>query len=86
MKLDIKAIAIAEAIVGAILFVLCRVAFAVAPSAMLGATKYLFHVDFSSITIPINWGGFFSGLVVFSAALGLVGAVWAWIYNRMARA
>ena len=41
MKLNVKAIVIPEAVVGAALFILCRLAFAVAPEATLSTLKYL---------------------------------------------
>lgn len=84
MKLNVKAIAIAEALVGAALFILCRLAFAVAPEATLATLKYLTHIDWSPVTMPVTLGGFVYGLVVFTAFIALVGAAWAWIYNRIA--
>jgi 2TM family of unknown function (DUF5676) len=85
MKLNIKAIVIAEAVVGVALFILCRLAFAVAPEATLAALKYLTHIDWSPITMPVTWAGFISGLIVFTIVMAFIGAVWAWIYNLMAR-
>ena len=84
MKLNIKAIAIAEAVVGAALFILCRLAFAVAPDATLSALKYLTHIDWSPVTMPVTLGGFIAGFIVFTIFMALVGAIWAWIYNRLA--
>jgi hypothetical protein len=85
MKLNVKAIAIAEAVVAGILFVLCRLAFTLAPDTTLAAMKYLFHTDWTDIAVPVTWGGFFLGLVVFMAFTAVVGAVWAWFYNHLAR-
>ena len=84
MKLNIKAVAIAEAIVGAGLFILCRLAFAVAPDATLAALKYLTHIDWSSVTMPVTLGGFISGLLVFTILIAIVGGIWASIYNVVA--
>lgn len=86
MKLNIKAIAIAEAVVGAALFILCRLAFAVAPEATLSTLKYLTHIDWSPLTMPVTLGGFIAGLIVFTIFLAVVGSVWAWIYNWVAHA
>ena len=86
MKLNIKSVVIAEAVVGAVLFTLCRVAFALAPDATLAILKYLTHIDWTSVTMPITWGGFLSGLVVFTVFIAIVGAAWAWLYNFTARA
>ena len=79
MKLNVKAVVIAEAVVGAALFILCRLAFAVAPDATLASLKYLTHIDWSPVTMPVNWGGFIVGLIVFTVFIGVVGAAWACI-------
>lgn len=86
MKLNVKAVVIAEAMVGAVLFILCRVAFVVAPNATLAALKYLTHIDWSPLTQPVTmtWVGFILGLIVFTVFIAIVGAAWAWIYNRFA--
>jgi hypothetical protein len=78
-----QAIVIAETIVGAALFTLCRLAFAVAPEATLASLKYLTHIDWSPVTMPVTFSGFISGLVVFTIFMGAVGALWARIYNFM---
>lgn len=85
MKLNVRAIAIAHAAVAGILFVLCRLLFTLAPETMLGANRYLFHTDWSGVAVPVDWGGFSLGLVVLMVFTALVGAMWAWIYNRLAR-
>lgn len=85
MELNVRAIAIAHAAVAGILFVLCRLLFTLAPEIMHAANRYLFHADWSEVAVPMTWGGFFLGLVVFTAFMSVVGATWAWIYNYMAR-
>ena len=85
MKLNVKAVVIAEALVGAGLFILCRLVFALAPDATLATLKYLTHIDWSTVTMPVSWGGFISGLVVFTIFVAVVGGIWAWIYNLIAR-
>ena len=86
MKLNIKAVVIAGAVIGAVLFILCRIAFVVAPNATLAALKYLTHIDWSSLTLPVTmtWAGFILGLIVFTIFIAVVGAAWAWVYNRFA--
>lgn len=86
MKLNIKAVVIAETVIGAVLFILCRIAFVVAPNATLAALKYLTHIDWSPLTLPVTmtWAGFILGLIVFTIFIAIVGATWAWIYNRFA--
>ena len=85
MKLNVKAIAVAHAAVAGILFVLCRLLFTLAPDATLAGMKYLLHTDWTGIAVPVTWGGFFLGLVVWMVFAALVGALWAWLYNRIAR-
>ncbi len=85
MKLNVKAVVIAEAIVGAALFILCRLAFVVAPEATLATLKYLTHIDWSSVTMLVSLGGFIFGLVVFTIFIAAIGGVWAWIYNLIER-
>ncbi len=84
MKLNIKAVVIAETVVGAMLFILCRLAFAIAPQATLATLKYLTHIDWSPLTMEVTLGGFISGLIVFSIFIALIGGLWAGIYNRLA--
>ena len=84
MKLNAKAMAIAHGTVAGILFVLCRLVFMLAPDGSLAAMKYLFHTDWSSVAAPVNWGGFFLGLVLLMVFAGLVGAAWASVYNWLA--
>ena len=84
MKLNIKAVVIAEAFIGAVLFILCRIAFVVAPNATLADLKYLTHIDWSPLTLSVTmtWAGFILGLIVFTIFIAIIGAAWAWIYNR----
>lgn len=84
MKLDVRAIAISEGLVMAAVFVICAFVIAVAPEQTAAATRYLFHIDLSSLARPINWGGFFLGLVVFSVFMAVVAGLWGSIYNRFA--
>ena len=84
MKLNVKAIAIAHGAVAGILFVLCRLVFTLAPESTIAAMKYLFHTDWSSVAVPMTWGGFALGLLLFGVFAALVGATWASIYNWLA--
>ncbi|HKZ78266.1 MAG TPA: DUF5676 family membrane protein [Pyrinomonadaceae bacterium] len=84
MKLDVRAIAISEGLVMAAVFVICAFFIAVAPGQTAAATRYLFHIDLSGLARPVSWGGFLSGLVVFSVFMAVVAGVWGAIYNRFA--
>ena len=57
-----------------------------APEAKLAALKYLTHIDWSPVTMPVTMtlGGFIFGLILFTIFIAIVGAVWAWIYNLVA--
>ena len=84
MKLNIKAVVIAEAVVGVVLFALCRVAFVLAPEGTLATLKYLTHIDWSPVTMPVTLGGFILGLIAFTIFIAAIGGLWAWIYNLVA--
>lgn len=84
MKLNVKAMAIAEALVGGALALLCRVAFVVAPQTTLAILKYVTHNDWSQMAMPVTLGGTISGVIIFAIFLAIVGAAWASIYNRLA--
>lgn len=83
MRLNVKAMAIAQGTVAGILFVLCRLVFTLAPESTLAAMKYLLHTDWSGVALPVTCGGFFLGLVVWMVFAALVGAAWASVYNRL---
>lgn len=85
MKLNVKAIAIAHGAMAGILFVLCRLVFTLAPDSTIAAMKYLFHTDWTAVAVPVNWGGFLLGLVLFMAFAAAVGAAWSSIYNWLAQ-
>jgi hypothetical protein len=38
-----------------------------------------------SMPDSMKWGRFILGLIVFTFFIGIVGATWAWIYNRFAQ-
>ena len=85
MKLNVKAMAVAHGTVAGVLFVLCRFVFMLAPDGSLAAMKYLFHTNWSSVAVPVNWGGFFLGLVLLMVFAALVGGACASIYNWLAQ-
>ena len=84
MKLNTLAIANATSVVTAVLFTLCALLLAVAPAAAYAAFSYLFHVDLSGIAYPMTWGVYLGGLIVWVVVMWLVGAAFAWLYNRLA--
>lgn len=84
MKLNTLAIANASGVVTAVLFTLCALLLAIAPTAAYSAFSYLFHVDLSGIAYPMTWGVYLGGLIVWVVVMWLVGAAFAWLYNRLA--
>jgi 2TM family of unknown function (DUF5676) len=86
MKLDPRAFAIAAAIIAAALFLICALFVAVAPEATTNFAGHLIHADFSGITRSLTWGNFLGGLVCWTLGTGLVAAMLAGVYNRLARA
>ena len=85
MKLNIRAFTGATAIVTAVLFTLCALLIALAPGAAYPAFSFLFHVDLTNLAYPMEWGGYFGGLVIWVLGMGLVAAAGAWLYNRLIR-
>jgi hypothetical protein len=85
MKLDIRAFAIASAIVAAILFVVCAFFVAIAPKETTAVAGHLIHADLSGIMRSLTWGNFFGGLVGWTFGTAIVAGATAWLYNRLAR-
>jgi hypothetical protein len=86
MKLDIRAFAIATALVTAFLFVICAFLVALAPKETTSVAGYLIHADLSGITRSLTWGNFFGGLVGWSVGTAILAGAMAWLYNRLTRA
>ncbi len=85
MKLDTRAFAIAAALVVAALFLICAFFVALAPEATTTFAGHLIHADLSGFTRSLTWATFFGGLVCWALGAGLVAAVLARFYNRLAR-
>jgi hypothetical protein len=83
MKLNVKAFAVAHSALACILFVLCRLVYTLAPEGSITAMKYFYHTDWSSVAVPVTWGGFFFGLIMLMLFGTLVGATLASTYNFM---
>lgn len=85
MKLDTRAFAIAAAIIAAALFLICAFFVAVAPEQTTNFAGHLIHLDLRGLTRSLTWGNFIGGLVCWTLGTGLVAAVAAGVYNRLAR-
>lgn len=84
MKLDVRAFAIAAAVIAAVLDAICAFFVAVAPDIPTAFFGYLIHSDLSVIPRSLTWGSYFVGLVEWALAAAIVAGAAAWLYNRLA--
>lgn len=84
MRIEIKALAWASAIVTAAVYTLCALAIAVSPQGFMAALGYTVHADLAALARPITWGAFATGLVAWTVGDALVAAGLGWVYNRFA--
>ena len=84
-RLNVRAVAVAQTFVGAVLFLVCSLAVALFPDAAAKFTGFAFHTDLSGVARPISFGGFLVGLIVFSLGFGLVSALAAGVYNSLTK-
>ncbi len=86
MKLDLKALLNATAVIAALSYLLCALLVAVAPQAFMTFVGNVAHADLSGIPRVLTWSGFLVGLVSWTlfcvASVGLT----AGLYNRWAHA
>jgi hypothetical protein len=85
MKLNIRAFAIAQTVVAAILFIVCSFFVGFLPDATMSFTRYAFHTDLSGIMRPLSFGGFIVGLLVTSLGWGLLSLIMASVYNSLTK-
>lgn len=81
------AIANASAVLTAVVFVVCRLAFLVAPELSLAVAQSWFHgISISTLGVPeVTTGAFVLGLLTATAGTWLVGYLFAWVYNKIAK-
>lgn len=84
-RLNVRAVGVAQAFVGAVLFLLCSLLVVFFPEATAKFTGFAFHTDLSGVARPLSLGGFLVGLIVFSLGFGLVSALAAGVYNNLTR-
>lgn len=78
----------ALAVTVAAFYVLCALIWIAAPRPSLSFMNSLFHgLDFTSMVRPgpFDWGGFVVVLLLLAAGAWLIGAFFAWIFNRQTR-
>ncbi|MEW6127488.1 MAG: DUF5676 family membrane protein [Acidobacteriota bacterium] len=85
MKLDIRAFAIASALIAATLFVVCAFFVAIAPKETTAIAGHLIHADLSGIVRSLTWGNFFGGLAGWTLGTASVAGATAWLYNHLTR-
>lgn len=76
---------LALSLTAGIIYVVCAAAIALWPTLTLQVMGSWFHgIDIQRIatTAPLTWGNVLSGLVGLIVAAYLVGALFAWLYNR----
>lgn len=83
MKLNVRALALANGTVMAIGYVICFGLFAVAPDETRSVVGYVMHVDTSGLTRVLSWDRFFVGLAAWTALWAAAGATLAGFYNRL---
>lgn len=83
MKLDAKGLTLAVAIVTAVLWILCSASVWMAPGPTMRLTGHMVHADLSQFSWSLTWGGVLIGLVSWTVAAAVPGALIAWTYNRL---
>ena len=82
MRIDSRAFGLAAGTIAAILFTVCAVAVAIAPSWTTAVASSVIHLDLSGMARTITWGTFFGGLLFWTIGTGLVFAGGGGLYNR----
>tara|TARA_R110002072_G_scaffold110922_2_gene238938 strand:- start:935 stop:1198 length:264 start_codon:yes stop_codon:yes gene_type:complete len=77
-----KVFSAASAVTAAILWIACSALVFALPDAMWQMTAQMLHIELSEMSWAMNWAGFLSGLLSWSALAALSGAILALLYNR----
>lgn len=83
MRLEAITLGVAVGIGSAIFWTICSILVAAAPEPSLALTRGLFHVTAGGPVWRITWGGYFTGLCVWSVGSGFFAWLCARLYNRM---
>ena len=83
MKLNVRALSFASAIVAAVSFILCALAVALSPALTSRFFSFVFHIDLTSLSRSITWASFFGGMLLFSVGVAIHVGLTAWCYNRL---
>lgn len=87
MKHNMMATANASAVVVAVIYAVCQLAFLVAPDLSLAVAQSWFHgISIGKFGAPeVTTGSFVLGLVSAAGGAWLVGYFFAWVYNKIAK-
>lgn len=85
MKIDAYRLGMATAVVFAIIWVICSVLVIAIPGPMMQISGNMLHADLRGYGWTMHWGGFFSGLILWSVLPGLLVAAIAALYNRLGK-
>lgn len=85
MKRNVMATANALAIVTAVVYIVCRLAFFAAPDLSLLVAQSWFHgISIGTLGVPeVTTESFILGFVTATGAAWLVGYYFAWTYNKL---
>jgi hypothetical protein len=81
MRIDAKALGYATALGVAGAFTVCTLVVALFPNGATAFLSYALHIDLTSLTRQLTWGGYLAGLLLTSAYMGILVAAIAGIYN-----
>ena len=85
LRLEPTVIGNAGATVAALLFTVCALAVALAPSWTVSMAATLFHLDVTALAPSISWAGYFAGVVCWTVATWGILATTAALYNLLLR-
>lgn len=84
-KFNVRAVAVTQAVVGAILFLVCSLLVVFLPEATAKFSVFAFHADLTGAMRPVSFVGFIVGLFAFALGFGLVSALAAGLYNNLTK-
>ena len=83
MRIEPGAFGFAAAITAALITTVCAAFVALAPSTALAFLGLVVHMDVGGMAAQVTWPAFFTGLLFWSAFVGLVFGFAAWLYDRL---
>jgi len=85
MTLNSGALGLAAALVAGFSWIICSSLIAGLPGPMLQMSGAMMHSDLQMAGWRLGWGGFFTGLVLWSAIAGAYVWATAGLYNRLVK-